>query len=249
MPLTPEFFPDTLVEPFIVAPELKVLAESVISGCDEFRPIADAMREQGLSIAYVFETKPFDPTKDDFKPHIIAKVTKASPLWRLLAGYELAIQFRSYFWDVFDANQRTAVVHHELTHVEVDEPGEDGKLKLKLREHDVEDFTATMRRFGPIIPGRAAFVKAFLDWQHAQERPEPTKLRRVPAPVDVEAAPAIAADIAKGALGRAEADNEDLRPTGEVNADELRGAAERDATAAERSTDGAEPDDLTDLPF
>ena len=77
-----------------------------------------------------------------------------------------------------------------------------------------------MRVFGPILPSRAAFVKAFLDWQHEQAQPEPTKLRPVAA-------------------------DEDLRPTGEVNADELQGAAQRDVEAAERSTD----DEFKDIPF
>lgn len=181
LPLEPEsgLFPDTLVEPFVAAPELEALAEDVLASFDEFEPIQTAMREAGLRIAYVWETKPFDPANEDVKPHTIAKVTKASPIWRCLAGTELAIQFRQAFWAPFTENQRRAVIHHELTHVEVDEPDERGRIHLALRKHDVEDFTRTMRRFGPIIPGRAAFVKAFLDWQHEQHTPEPTPLRTV----------------------------------------------------------------------
>jgi len=221
IPLEPEsgLFPDTLVAPFIVSPEVEHLAGLVIASFDEFRPIFEATRDQGLSIAYVFETKPWDPLKDEFKPHTIAKVTKASPLWRVLAEHELAIQFRQAFWDAFTEQQRIAVLHHEFTHVEV-ELDDQGRLKIGIRDHDVEDFTQTMRRFGPIIPGRAAFVKAFLDWQHEQDQPEPTKLRRV---------------------AKDDPTDEDLRPTGEVNADELHGAAKRDVDEAERATDG---DDL-----
>lgn len=183
LPLDPVsgLFPETLQEPFIEAPELEALAEQVLAAYDEFEPIRTAMREAGLRIAYAWETKPFDPLKEDIKPHTIAKLTKASPLWRLLAATELAIQFRRAFWDPFSDDQRRAVVHHELTHIEVDEPDEQGRIHLSLRKHDVEDFTRTMRRFGPIIPGRAAFVKAFLDWQHEQDRPEPTPLRSVAA--------------------------------------------------------------------
>lgn len=224
MPLEPEsgLFPDTLVEPFIGAPDLEVLAESIIAAYDEFAAIDGAMREHGLSIAYVFETKPFDPLEEELKPHTIAKVTKASPLWRCLTDHELVIQFRQSFWDAFDDRQRTAVVHHELTHITVDEPDKAGRIKLSLRAHDVEDFSLTMRRFGPILPSRAAFVKAFLDWQHEQERPEPTSLRRV-------------------VTGGLDDPEQDLRPAGEVNVDALRGEAERSAKD--------EPDDLSELPF
>jgi hypothetical protein len=181
IPLDPEsgMFPETYVAPFIEAPELEALAEEVLAQYDEFEPIQTAMREAGLRIAYVWETKPFDPLKEDIRPHTIAKVTKASPLWTLLAATELAIQFRRAFWEPFRDNQRRAVLHHELTHIEVDEPDAQGRIHLSLRKHDVEDFTRTMRRFGPVIPGRAAFVKAYLDWQHEQERPGPTPLRAV----------------------------------------------------------------------
>lgn len=181
LPLDPAtgLFPETYVEAFTEAPELEALADEVLATFDEFEPIQTAMREAGLRIAYAWETKPFDPANEDIKPHTIAKVTKASPLWRHLAGTELAIQFRQAFWAPFTDAQRRAVIHHELTHIEVDEPDDQGRIHLALRKHDVEDFTKTMRRFGPIIPGRAGFVKAFLDWQHEQDTPEPTPLRSV----------------------------------------------------------------------
>ncbi len=177
LPLEPEsgMFPDTLVEPFIAAPELEELARDVMATFDEFRSIETGL-EDGVRIAYVWETKPFDPLKDEFKPHTIAKVTKAGPLWRCLAETDLVIQFRQTFWGPFTEAQRRAVVHHELTHIVVEEDDKGG-VKISLREHDVEDFSKTMRRFGPIIPGRAGFVKAYLDWQHEQETPDPTPLR------------------------------------------------------------------------
>ncbi len=178
LPLEPEsgMFPATLVEPFTDAPPLADLADMVMRQFDEFRSIADAV-DEGLRIAYVWETKPFDPGKDEYKVHIVAKVTKASPMWRHVAETELVIQFRQWFWDKFDDAQRRAVIHHELTHVEVFEPDEQGRIKVSLRDHDVEDFWQTMRRYGPVKPGAAGFVKAYLDWQHEQETPDPTPLR------------------------------------------------------------------------
>lgn len=182
VPLEPEagLFPDTFLAPFVLAPEVEELATLVIDSCSEFEPIATAKREGGLSIVHVFETKSFDPTKEEFKPHTIAKVTKAPPIWRALTTYDLAIQFRLPFWEAFDERQRQAVLHHELSHIDIDEPGDDrGIAKFSLRPHDVEDFARTIRRFGAVLPGRATFFKAFLDWQHEQERPEPTPLRAI----------------------------------------------------------------------
>jgi Putative phage metallopeptidase len=195
IPLTPEtgMFPGTEVEPFIAAPDLEALVDEVIAAYDEFDPIAIARREEGLSIACVFETKPFDPLEEELKPHTIAKVTKASPLWRCLTDREYVIQFRKAFWDAFDERQRTAVVHHELTHIDITVDAK-GRTKYGTREHDVEDFTQTMRRFGPILPSRSAFVKAFLDWQHEQDRPGPTVLHPVATKAEQRAADKIAGD-------------------------------------------------------
>lgn len=182
-PLSPEtgMFPDTLVAPFIVAPEVGELADDVIAAFDEFRPIRAAMDDPGLRIR--------------------------------------------------------GVLHHELTHVEVGETDDDGKLKVSLREHDVEEFSQTARRFGPRRLNHRQLFEAFLAWEQAHKPAEPTKLRAVTgfAP-SVGVAPTVLVD------------EPDLRPAGEVNADELKGAAARDVQEAERSTDGAD-DDIPDLPF
>jgi len=218
IPLSPEsgLFPDTYVAPFIVADEVGELADDVAASFSEFRAIEDAIREQGLRIRTVFETKAFDPLKEELKPHTIAKVTKASPLWRLLGETELVIQFRQWFWERFSEQERRGVLHHELSHIEIREPGPDGQAKVSLREHDVEEFALTVKRFGPRRDHHAAFFRAFLDWHDQHERPEPTPLRAV--------------------------DEADLRPSGEVNADELRGAASNDVREAEGATDGADDD-------
>jgi putative metallopeptidase len=162
---TPGMF-DVILEPaFVRSREVADLAEDVIASFSEFEPIATAIREDGLVIGYVWETKPFDPAKDEYAPHVVAKVTKASPLWQALSDMHLVIQFRRWFWERFDDTQRRAVLHHELTHIDVDEADDHGRLPIKLRKHDIEDFNRTMQRFGPVIPGRRAFIAAYADWQ------------------------------------------------------------------------------------
>lgn len=160
--------------PFVRSREVEDLASDVIASFPEFEPIQTARREAGLKIEYVWETKPFDPLKDEYKPHVIAKCVKASPLWLSLTDTHLVVQFRRWFWERFDDTQRRAVLHHELTHIKVDEPDERGRIPVSLRHHDVEDFTRTMRRFGPVIPGREAFVKAYVEWrtEHPKELSE-----------------------------------------------------------------------------
>lgn len=154
----------TIEPPFVRARVVEDLMDEVIAEFDEFEPIATARREDGLVIECVFETKPFDPAKDEYRPHVIAYVRKSPPIWSSLTGIHVVLAFRRWFWERFDDEQRRAVLHHELTHVEVDEADDQGRVPVSLRHHDVEEFGQTMRRFGPVIPGRSAFIRSYLGW-------------------------------------------------------------------------------------
>jgi Putative phage metallopeptidase len=251
--LEPVMFQDDLAEPpFTTADEVRQVAERVIDRWPEFFPIREAIRKRGLAITYVWETKPFDPSKDEVTPHIIAKVTKAPPLWRCLTGIHLVIQFRSFFWLQFEEAQREAVLYHELTHVEEVGTNADGSPKPVLREHDLEEFVGVIRRYGPIIPGRRAFFDAGREWELAQDQAKANrgKLRALPGERLANAVmEGVVEEINAGALGpdvkasvlaggrsatignrKPKADDEtDVRPAGEVNVDELRGEADRAA--------------------
>jgi hypothetical protein len=149
----PEFVPsDTLAE----------LGESMLLH-DDFLALRDAVRNHGLRIAYVLETKPWDPVKDELKPHTIAKAVKASALWRCMAEVDVVIQFRRTFWNAFEHVQREAVIHHEFTHIET-EVDENDVLTVTLRPHDVEEFVQTARRYGTVLPGRRELAKALNAW-------------------------------------------------------------------------------------
>jgi hypothetical protein len=167
LPLEPDVAPeDEVLDPFISAPEVRMLAMDVAAQWEEFGALRDALARETepLRIAFVFETKPF-VEGEVVKTHTIAKVTKASPMWAFLGDVDLVVQFRQPFWEHFDDRQRRAVLHHELSHVEFP------RGKLALREHDVEDFVGTMRRYGPYLPGRRAFIRAAEIW--LEENPEP----------------------------------------------------------------------------
>jgi hypothetical protein len=166
-------FPGLAAEPFVLAPEVASLAVTVMRLWEEFGDLRRAVSDGVLEIAYVFETKPFDPEKEEFKPHTIARVTKASPLWLSLTGHDLVIQFRKAFWDAFSDHQRQAVLHHELMHIEW------SGGKLSLRPHDVEEMSKTARRYGPALPGRRELFNAFSAWQRDQAGENVVPLRAV----------------------------------------------------------------------
>jgi hypothetical protein len=167
LPLEPDVAPeDEVLDPFIDAPDVRALAMEVAHTWEEFATLRDNLNRETdpIRMAFVFETKPF-VEGEVVKTHTIAKVTKASPLWSFLGEVDLVVQFRMPFWEYFDDRQRRAVLHHELSHIEFP------RGKLSLREHDVEDFIGTVRRYGPYLAGRRAFVKAAEIW--LEENPEP----------------------------------------------------------------------------
>lgn len=155
------------LDPFIVSEEVGDLAADVLHSFDEFRDLAEAVDESRVVITYVFETRPFDPAKEDYKPHTIAKVTKAPPLWQALALTDCVVQFRETFWRLFTPATRRAVLFHEFSHVGLDFNDKTGRTKVVLAEHDIEEFAGVMRHFGTAIPGRKAFINAYMEW--AQE--------------------------------------------------------------------------------
>jgi hypothetical protein len=174
LPIEPEtgLFPSDDEPAFVRSPEVEELAGEVMDEWPEFEPIRTAI-DDGLAIAYVFETKPFDPTKDEYKRHVVAKVTKASPIWQCLADVRLAIQFRQWFWNKYTPEQRAAVIYHELKHIEITEPENPGDpIKVSLKPHEIEEFYGVARRYGAILPDIANLVKVHSWWQ--QEQPGAT---------------------------------------------------------------------------
>jgi Putative phage metallopeptidase len=171
LPIEPDsgLFPDDAEPAFVRSSEVEDLATTVMQQWPEFEPIRTAISD-GLEIAYVFETKPFDPLKDEYKRHVVARVSKASPLWQCLAEVRLAVQFRQWFWDKYSATQREAVLYHELKHIEVDL--DSATPKVSLKPHEIEEFYGVARRYGGVLPDIANLVKVHSWW--AQEQPGAT---------------------------------------------------------------------------
>jgi hypothetical protein len=165
LPLEPDVtqvHDDDAEPPFVPAPELEAIARHVLVRFEELASLyAEVYRDDAsIDITYVFETKDFDPTEEELEPHTIAKVTKASPLWQAVAQTHLVIQFRRWFYDRFTEDQRSAVLYHELSHVDVRAPG-----KVRIRKHEIEEFVGVYRHFGAILPGRRGVLDAFAEFE------------------------------------------------------------------------------------
>jgi hypothetical protein len=166
-PHTLEAFPETAEPEFVEAPEVEVLARTLLARHEELVSLAAETQGEDatISIAYVFDTAPFDPAKDEVTHETLGKATKASPLWRCLTDHHAVIAIRRYFWERFDESRRSAVLFHHLLHVEVTGPG-----KIRIRKHSVEEFTAVVARYGPYLPDRKAFVDAAAAWEPTPEQ-------------------------------------------------------------------------------
>ena len=219
MALEPVLFPDLEGPDFVKSSEVERLAEQLLEehgragGISRLFEVRRAIRNDELAIAYLLNTKPFDPLKDDVTHDAIAKCVKAPGLWHDVTGIHVAIWVRAYFWNQFDDRQRAAVVTHELLHVQVDRDDAD-QPKLRLRRHDVEEFTDVVRRYGLIDSARQALVKAAGLYEEDGGEPK--------------AGESAIVDFKARRKGKTAPDDEtDVRPAGDVNVDELKGEAER----------------------
>lgn len=128
---------------------------------DEVRDVAERLIASGLTfahlsrhrIAYLVDRRPATPsTKSGV--HGLAEVKLTPKVWRDLAGVDAAIVVRRAAWDSLSDHQREALVHHELMHLDENEKG-----GLVIRDHDLEEFGATVRAYGQWLPDVAFFAE------------------------------------------------------------------------------------------
>ena len=92
----------------------------------------------GVAIAYLF-TENLDPKGGK---EVLAKIRKATPFEAFFANVALVMIVGKEAWFAMTAEQRIALVDHELCHAGV----ENGVLKL--RAHDLEEFADVVKRHG-----------------------------------------------------------------------------------------------------
>jgi hypothetical protein len=117
-----------------------------------------AVREDEIRIIWLRNDKPWDPDKEEAGHDVAGKCIKAPGVWHDVTGFDYAIWIRGQLWDEWDERTREAAILHELLHAEVARD-KDGQAKARVRKHDVEDFVAVARHYGPIFGEAAAYVR------------------------------------------------------------------------------------------
>lgn len=111
------------------------------------------LEEFGVRIEYVFSDKtPMRKGKQTWG--VCRKVTSLNAFLSQEKNEEMA-ETKPFFvlviskpiWDTLQENKRKALVDHELSHAGA-ELDENGELKLHIIPHDLEEFSAIVRRHG-----------------------------------------------------------------------------------------------------
>lgn len=94
------------------------------------------------------------PPKRDRIDGIWAKFIKAPPIWRSLSGYSAIVWVREPIWRILSAQQREALIAHQLSHGTTNDRGE-----LVVAHHDSEEFAWVARQYGAWNDGVELFGK------------------------------------------------------------------------------------------
>jgi hypothetical protein len=91
------------------------------------------------------------------------KCYKPNEISRSLIDYDVVILLNYELWPLLDAQQKEELIFHELQHVAVEEDGngdekrdEKGRLVIRIRHHDIDEFRAVRARYGEENLGSAA---------------------------------------------------------------------------------------------
>jgi hypothetical protein len=136
------------VTEFTDAPNIRQIASDIILDVAEYSPLLN------VEIRYVWRD---EHTTSKGAP-VFGKARKISGLNAHLAGARepasglFVVEIAADLWPKLEADQRRALVDHELAHLHVDYDDETGEPMLSVRGHDVEEFNSVVRRHGAWRP-------------------------------------------------------------------------------------------------
>jgi hypothetical protein len=147
------------------APEVEEIAKSVID--EHFEEIHELQAAGSLKLAYMFRPE----AQGRGEGRVCAgQCVRVDDRNHALHGFDFLIVIAKDVWDsVPEHDWRRALVHHELCHVGVryDEDGapkvdeESGRLVVHCKNHDIEEFEATLAAYGAWHGDLRKFLAAY----------------------------------------------------------------------------------------
>jgi len=133
---------------FLLAEEVEEIGKQII---DSYRNDLN-----GCNIGYVFKKKA--PKSDTGT--ILGQVKAESELQKVLHGLDAVVLIGFDRWQNASPDAKFRLIHHELSHLVRDIDTD----KMGTVDHDVEEFSSTMRIFGPNQDPHVRFIKGYQDF-------------------------------------------------------------------------------------
>jgi len=160
---------------YIEDKELKLLGNAIIG---ESRP-----NLQMLSISYLFRDK---ATVTDGKV-ITGRCIRVDDRNWALHKKDVLIEIARDIWEEMDARFQKALMDHELGHIglEFDEDKTikmeetTGRIKVRIRRHDIEEFSDVLERHGAYHKALREFLAAYARRIEAQKKNQPAPVAEV----------------------------------------------------------------------
>jgi hypothetical protein len=125
-------------------------------------PQHNELRDAQIAVAWMIGKQP-----DVDGRIVLGQMKKASELERQLHGFDAIVIINREHWQIFNEEQRTALLDHELCHLApaLDADFEQkldghGRDQWRIRKHDVEEFRGVIQRHGCYKDDLESFVEA-----------------------------------------------------------------------------------------
>lgn len=92
---------------------------------------------------------------------VLGKAYVMSERQRFISKVDLQVVVNKEAWDRADDKQREALVAHELCHFEQMDPDSYGRPRWRAADHDVEEFSYIIRKYGLIFEDLHQFMEAY----------------------------------------------------------------------------------------
>jgi len=130
----------------------KTIGKKTYEECEDAKLVAHKILHDPINFPVAF--KPEDNVKvcylkvyPHITKHIIGRCIKASHTTKYFSDFDYVIEVSGDLWDKLNDMTKEVLMWHELNHIYV-EYNKGGDRILKIRDHDVQDFSEIIKQYG-----------------------------------------------------------------------------------------------------